>query len=300
MAEDFYKVLGVSKGASADEIKKAYRKLALQWHPDRNKSAGSHEKFKEINKAYEVLSDEKKKAMYDQYGESAFAPGSGFGQQGNPWGGAPQGGGFGPFTYTYKTTGGGNPFEGFDVGGFSDPFEIFEQFFGGGGSPFGRRQRQRHVYQLTIEFMEAVKGAEKEFVIQGRPQKIKIPSGVDTGNRIRFDEYDIEIEVKPDAQFKREGNDLIVEKEISIIQAILGDVVDVPTIDEPLKLKIHPGTQSGTLIRLREKGVPHVRGHGRGDEYVKIKVHIPDKITGKQKDLLTQFEAEGTKKKGWF
>ena len=147
MAKDFYEILGVSKNASSEEIKKAYRKQALQWHPDRNKSEGANEKFKGINKAYEILSDSKKKEAYDQYGESAFQSGSGFGAQGST-------GRYGPFTYTYTTSGGGDGgsqssgFEGFDFGGFSDPFEIFEQFFGF-QSPFsrgGRRQRQRDVY----------------------------------------------------------------------------------------------------------------------------------------------------------
>lgn len=297
MAKDLYETLGVSKSASADEIKKAYRKLALQWHPDRNKAAGANEKFKEINKAYEILSDSHKKQAYDQYGDAAFAPGSGFGQQG----GGPRGqaGSYGPFSYSYSSSG-GNPFEGFDMGGFSDPFEIFEQFFGGGGSPFGRQRKARNVYSLTIDFMEAVKGTQKEFVIQGKPQKIKIPPGVDTGNRIRFDDYDVEIQVQADSRFKRENFDIIVEKEISIVQAVLGDVIEVPTIDGPLKLKIQPSVQSGTMMRLREKGVPHVRGSGRGDEYVRLKVVIPDRINAKQKELLMEFDAEGKKKKGWF
>jgi DnaJ-class molecular chaperone len=148
--------------------------------------------------------------------------------------------------------------------------------------------------------MEAVKGTQKEFVIQGRPQKIKVPAGVDTGNRIRFDEYDVEIVVQPDSRFKRENYDIVVDKEISITQAILGDVVEVPTIDGPIKIKIQTGTQSGTMVRLREKGVPHVRGSGRGDEYVRIKILIPSKISSKQKELLQQFEEESKKKKGWF
>src|SRR3989338_2988484 len=147
MAKNYYELLGVSKNATDAELKKAYRKLALEWHPDRNKDPKAAEKFKEITKAYEVLSDPKKKEVYDQYGDSAFQPGSGYGQ-GSPFGGQ-NGGQYGPFTYTYSS-GGGNPFEGFDFGGFSDPFEIFEQFFG--GSPF-RQRKQRPVYQLTIDFM---------------------------------------------------------------------------------------------------------------------------------------------------
>jgi len=296
MAKDFYEILGVSRNASEAEIKRAYRKLALQWHPDRNKDPSANEKFKEINKAYEVLSDPKKKQIYDQYGEAAFSPGAA-GE--GPFGA--QTGRYGPFTYTYTTYNGESPFEGFDFGGFSDPFEIFEQFFGG-ASPFGRRStRQRPVYRLTLDFMEAVKGVEKKVEIEGKEEKIKIPAGVDNGTRIRFANYDIIINVQPDSRFKREGYDLISDVEISFSQAALGDVVSVPTIDGLLKIKIHPGTQPDTLIRLRGKGVPHVRGSGRGDQYIRIKVVIPTKLTNKQKQLLAEFEnEERNKKRTWF
>lgn len=296
---DFYSVLGVSKSASDAEIKRAYRKLALEWHPDRNKTAGAEEKFKEINKAYEVLGDPKKKEMYDQYGEAAFSQGAGgFGGQG-PFGGQ-QTGRYGPFTYTYTTYGnGGSPFEGFE--GFSDPFEIFEQFFGGGASPFGRQSRRPHpVYRIGIDFMDAVKGATKTVEINGKEEKIKIPAGVDDGSRIRFENYDILVIVSPDKRFKREGYDLITDAEITFAQASLGDVIDVPTIDGNLKLKIQPGTQPNTLIRLRGKGVLHVRGLGRGDQYVRVKVTVPTKLTNRQKELLKEFDEVGKTKKGWF
>lgn len=292
MAKDFYEVLGVSKSASADEIKRAYRKLALQWHPDRNKEAHATEKFKEITKAYEILSDIKKREAYDQYGETAFSPGTGS---------QSQSGKYGPFSYTYTSYGGGSPFGGVDFGGFSDPFEIFEQFFGG-GSPFGggREKKRRNMYRLTLDFMEAVKGVEKEVSIEGKKQKIKIPAGVDTDTRIRFTDYDVLIGVQPDSRFKREGSDLIVETDVSFTQAILGSIIEVPTIDGPVKLKIHPGTQPGTLMRLGAKGVPHVQRAGRGDEYVKINITIPSKLTSRQKELITEFEKEADKKKGWF
>lgn len=302
MAKDFYEVLGVSKNSSADEIKKAYRKMALQWHPDRNKNPEANEKFKEINKAYEVLGDPKKKEVYDQYGEAAFQPGSGVGGQG-PFGQQSQTGRYGPFSYTYTTYGGDSPFSG-DAGGFegfSDPFEIFEQFFGG-SSHFGGRQRARQhpVYQISIDFMEAVLGTEKTVSIDGKKQKIKIPAGVDEGSRIRFRDYDIVIDVRPDPRFRREDYDLIVEKSISFSQAVLGDVVTVPTIDGDLNLKIHPGIQPGALIRLNGKGVPHVHGGGRGDEYVRIRITIPERLTGRQKELLKEFDEESRKKHGWF
>ena len=298
MARDFYEILGVSRNANEAEIKKAYRKLALEWHPDRNKDANASEKFKEITKAYEVLADAKKREMYNQYGESAFAPGSGFGQQA----GGQQSGRYGPFSYTYTNySGGGSPFAGFDFGGFSDPFDIFEQFFGG-ASPFGRqgRQKQNSLYQLTIDFMEAVKGTEKTVDIEGKKQSIKIPAGVNDGSRIRFKDYDVIIRVKPDARFQREEHDLVSEFPINFSQAVLGDIVNVTTIDGPLKIKIQPGTQPGSLIRLRGKGVPYLRGGGRGDHYIRIKILIPSKLTPRQKELLEEFEEESKKKKSWF
>ncbi len=295
MAEtDFYELLGVAKTAAPDEIKRAYRKLALQYHPDRNKSKEAEEKFKEINKAYEVLSDPAKKQQYDQFGPSAFDGGNPFGGAGGPFGGQGQRG-QGPFTYTYST--GGQGAEGFDFnfGGYSDPFEIFEQFFGGGASPFGRR---KPTYSITIDFMDAVKGAEKQVNINGATRNIKIPAGVDSNSKIRFDDFDIIVAVRPHNKFVREGLDIITEEEISMIQAALGDVIDVVTIDGRVKLKIPEGTQPAALIRIKAHGVQQASGKNRGDHYVKIKVHIPKKLKGTQKELLHEFEKEG--KKGWF
>ncbi len=296
--KDYYQTLGVTKSASADEIKKAYRKLALQYHPDRNKGKDAEGKFKEVTKAYEVLSDPQKKQTYDQFGHAAFEQGAGQG----PFGGAggPFGGGFGqqggPFSYTYSTGGDGGA--GFDFGGFNDPFEIFEQFFGG-GSPFGRQRRQS--YSLTIDFLEAVKGTTKRVTIDGKSQTIKIPAGVDEGSRIRFGDYDVVVSVNPDKRFQREGFDIIGTKELSFAQAALGGEVEIETIDGDLKLKIPGGTQPGTAIRLRGKGVPHLHGSARGDHYVRIKVTVPKHLTGKQRELLKEFmEDSKTAKKTWF
>lgn len=289
MAEkrDFYEVLGVAKGASADELKKAYRKLALEWHPDRNKSPEATTKFKEINEAYEVLSDRDKRAAYDQFGHAAFQNGGAPG--GNPFGGSYR---QGPFTYTYYGGNPGqNPFDGFD---FSDPFDIFEQFFGGGFQRGARPRRQ--VYQITIDFQEAVKGATKEIHLpkgaagEGSTVKtIRIPPGVDTGSRIRFDEFEIVLEVRPDPLFRREGDDLIVDQEISYADAALGTILDVPTIDGSVKIRVQPGTQPGTMIRLKGKGVPHVRSGGHGDQYVRIQLQVPTKLSRRQKELLEEF-----------
>jgi len=286
---DYYDILGVSKNASSEEIKKAYRKQALEWHPDRNKSSQAAEKFKEVNEAYEVLSNPQKKQTYDQFGHAAFTPGGGA-----EYGGWPFGGGFsqtykqGPFTYTYTTYGGesgqGSPFEGFD---FSDPFEIFEQFFGG-GMPF-RQAKQKPRYGLSLTFMEAVKGVEKEVAIDGKRRKIKIPAGVDEGSRIEFNDFYVTIDVKSDKTFKREDNDILINQEIPLIMAITGGVIEVPTIDGDLKLRIRPGTQSGTMVRLAGRGVKKLHGYGKGDQYVRLLVKIPSKLTRKQKEILEEF-----------
>jgi DnaJ-class molecular chaperone len=294
MASDYYQILGVSKTATETEIKRAYRKLALQYHPDRNKGKEAEGKFKEVTKAYEVLSDTSKRQTYDQFGAAAFEQGGPSGQgAGGPFGGF--GGQQGPFTYTYSTSG-GNP-QGFDFGGgFSDPFEIFEQFFGG-GNPFGRQQR-RSTYSLTITFMEAVKGVTKRVQLEGKTQTIKIPAGVDGGSRIRFGDYDVVIDVTPDKKFKRQGYDIVTEEEISFPQAALGSTLEVETVGESVKIKIPSGTQPETLIRLRGKGVRMLRGSGHGDHYVRIKITIPKNLSAHQKELLKEFD--DSKKHGWF
>ncbi|MEK7073985.1 MAG: J domain-containing protein [Patescibacteria group bacterium] len=294
---DFYEVLGISKSASAAEVKAAYRKLALEWHPDRNKAANANEKFKEINEAYAVLSDPKKKETYDQFGHAAFQPGAGGGAGGQ----GPFGGGFGqqgPFQYYYSSSGGqqgGSPF-GSD---FIDPFEIFEQFFGGGFGQ-GRQARRPHpAYEINVDFMDAVRGVTREIHVprgaagEGSQKKtIKIPAGVDTGSRIRFDEFDLVLSVRPDKRFHREGDDIVITEDIPFSMAALGGVLDVPTIDEKVKIRIQPGTQPGTLIRLRGKGVPHVRGSGRGDQYVKVQIKVPTHLSRRQRELLEELEGD--------
>lgn len=300
-SKDYYSVLSVAKSATADEIKKAYRKLALQYHPDKNKTKEAEVKFKEVTKAYEVLSDAQKRQTYDQFGAAAFEQGAGgaggpFGGAGGPFGGfGGQSGSYGPFTYS--TNGAGADF---DFGGFSDPFEIFEQFFGGGFS----RQPRRPVYSLAISFDEAVNGTEKEVSIDGKKQKIKIPAGVDSGTRIRFGEFDVVFDVASHKTFQREGSDIITEQEITFSQAALGDQLTVDTVTGPVTIRITPGTQPGTLIRLSGKGVPRIRSNGRGDHYVKIKLHVPTKLTKEQKELLEKLDqttsSSSGQKKSWF
>lgn len=287
---DYYDILAVNKNASEAEIKRAYRKLALEYHPDRNKTKDAAEKFKEITEAYEVLSDNKKRQTYDQFGHAAFDPSSGLGAAG-PFGGSSRTYRSGPFTYTY-TTGGE---AGFDFGGFSDPFEIFESFFGA-ASPFRQREQIPRL-GITLAFKEAVQGVEKEIHFQGKKYSIKIPPGVDDGTRIRFKDFYISIDVKPDAFFKRDDADLYIDVPLTYSQLVLGDTIEVPTIDQPVKIRIKPKTQPGSLIRLRGKGAPFLRDpfRRRGDQYLRLRLKIPQQIRGEQRKLMERLkEIEST------
>ncbi len=304
---DFYQTLGVSKTANDVELKAAYRKAALQWHPDRNRDPKAAEKFKEINEAYEVLSDPQKRQTYDQFGADAFKNGGAGGGGQGPFAGGYGAPGQGPFSYTYKTYGGGgqqNPFEG--MGDFSDPFEIFEQFFGGGfssgGGPGGGRGRaRRQVYSIQLTFMEAVRGIEKTVEIGGKRMSLKIPAGVDDGSRIRFGDFDVVVAVSKDRVFEREGNNVVVTVQIDFAQAALGATIDVPTVEGSVPIKIPAGTQPETVMRLRGHGIRSPRGGNTGDEYVHIKVVVPTKLSREQKELLEEFgKADSKKRSGWF
>lgn len=284
--KDFYEILGISKNATSQEIKSAYRKQALKWHPDKNKSTDSTERFKQINKAFEVLSDPKKRQLYDEVGHEAFERG-GFpgGQAGANT--SQQG----PFTYTYTSYGGASPFE--DIfSGFSDPFEIFEQFFGF-GSPFSRGQRrQRSLHQVTLDFDEAVSGTQKQIKIDGKTRSIQIPAGVDDGQRIRFSDFELILRVVPHPYFKREGQDIYLEKEIPYATAVLGGKVEIPTLKKKVRLQVRPGTTTGTVVRLRGEGIVYPGSNRRGDEYVIFKIRVPQKVTPRGRKLLEELQDE--------
>jgi molecular chaperone DnaJ len=341
---DYYEVLGVSRTSTPDEIKKAYRQLARKYHPDVNKEASAETRFKEINEAYEVLSDQQKRATYDRFGHAG--------------------------------TGGFSGFEGF--GGFRDPFEIFEEFFGANFG-MGTRTRTRRGphrgadlrYDLEIQFEEAVFGAEKEIevprqqtcprcngsgaepgsspircpdcngtgevrrqagffvniitcprcqgegevvttpctqcrgrkrIVETRRLSIKIPAGVDDGTQIRLSNEGedgvnggppgnlyVVLRVKPHRYFRRMEQNIHLELAINIAQAALGDEVEVPTVDgESEKLVIPAGIQTGETIRMRAKGVPHLRRDGRGDQIVTIQVLTPSNLTETQRALLAE------------
>ncbi|HXF92142.1 MAG TPA: molecular chaperone DnaJ [Nitrospiraceae bacterium] len=347
---DYYEVLGVDRNASEEDIKKAYRRLARQYHPDLQSTdqqkKAAEERFKEINEAYEVLSDQEKRRRYDMFGHAGAQQGSG-------------------------------GFEGFDFGrgGFSDIFnDIFEDFF---GSPRGRSRAERGSdlqYNLELSFEEAVYGKEAKLKIprwevcpdckgsgarsassikpcpsckgsgqlrfqqgffsvsrpcgqcegsghvitepcgtcQGRQRvyrertlSVHIPAGIESGMRLRLanegehginggppgDLY-VAVTVKPHPVFTRKGNDILCDVPVSFVTAALGGKVEVPTLKGKTVIKIPPGTQHDKVLRLKGLGVPSLKGHQTGDQLCTIKVHIPTKLTPRQKELLTEFAKE--------
>ena len=370
MSKDYYNILGISKSASDDEIKRAFRKLAHKYHPD--KGGGDEAKFKEINEAYQVLSDKQKRSQYDQFGSAFDQAGAGGGQ------------GFGGFDFSGSSSGGpgGVKFEfGGDGGGFGD---IFGDIFGGGGG--GGRQQERgndvsvdveitleeavidterdiNIYLSSIcskcdgsgaEFGSSVKSCktcggtgqikkEKRTILgvfaqmeicqdcQGQGEKpekncakcggdgrtkesknikIKIPAGIADGQTIRLsgqgevgfrpksgksvpgDLY-ITVHIKLHQIFERNGDDVIYNLEINFSQAVFGGKIKVPTLQDEINLKIPAGIQSGKIIRLKDKGFPHLQGRGRGNMFIVVKVKTPKKISKKQKKLLEELKEEG-------
>lgn len=303
---DYYEILGVSKTATEAEIKSAYRKMARQHHPDVDKSEGADARFKEISEAYQILSDAQKRKTYDQFGHAAFAGGAG--GAGGPFGGA----GFNPFGqggFSYSWSSNGN--QGGYGGGFADPFDLFEQIFGMGGfgGDFSRGFRRRQTYTMELSFDEAVNGVTKIVEVprvEGNDNKIvrekmtiKVPAGVDEGTRMRYGDVDIVFSVKRHPEFIREGSDIFSEVTLSVPMVVLGALIDVKTIHGKVKLKVPAGTQPGSLIRVKDKGVPTLRG-GTGDHYVRIRVEIPKTLTSKEKELYEQLSGTKQKKKGWF
>jgi len=364
MAKDYYKILGVEKNATKEEIKKAYKRLAKKHHPDVNKEDGASEKFKEINEAASVLGDDTKRQQYDQFGDAdSFKRASGF-----------KGFDFGDF---------GSDFASFDFG------DIFDRFFGG-GAPFGGRKRQpargadlRYDMEITLE--EAAFGTEKEITIPRNEQcseckgtgaknpddlvdcpdcsgsgvtrrtqrtpfgmfsttttcrkcqgegkyvkeecgvcdgtglvhkrrkiKIKIPKGAEEGTNLRIssegeggpkggsagDLY-IVLHMKEHDIFERHGDDIYIKIPVFFTTAVLGGEIEVPTLKGKAKLKIPEGTQSNTVFRMKDKGIPYLHGEGIGSELVEVIIDIPKKLSKKQKQLLKDFEKE-SKKKGFL
>jgi curved DNA-binding protein len=316
MAEDYYQVLGVDKKATAEEIKKAYRKLAVKWHPDKNPNnkAAAEEKFKKISEAYAVLSDAEKRRNYDnfgsadqfrqQYSQEDIFRGFDLDEILRSFGfGGSRGGG----RTTFRT--------GARRGGYTqydDPLAgIFGQMGGGGQYADVPQKGQDAEYNLSISLEESVMGADKKISLQMENRiediNVKIPSGISTGKKLRLpgkglagyqggpngDLY-LNINVLPHPIFARDGNDLYIEKTIKFTQAALGTTIDVPTLDGSVKrLKIAPGTQNNTKIRMKGFGVPGMKGAPKGDQFVKINVEVPKKLSDKQTRMIEQLAADG-------
>jgi len=294
--KDYYKILGVERKASADEIRKAYRKLALQYHPDRNPgNKQAEDRFKEINEAYQVLSDKQKRARYDQLG-SAYSNWQQRGAPGNfdwgQWGGGAPGGGtrvdMGDFGDLFGSAGG-------DVR-FSD---FFQSIFGGlGGSPRGATGRAPMGYQqpVSISLAEAYAGTTREYQSDARRIQVKIPAGVKTGSKVRAagaapdgsDLY-LVVDIANDARFERDGNNLHTVADVDVFALLLGGEAEVETMNGKVKLNIPAGTQPDQVFRLAGRGMPQVnRKDTKGDLYVKLKVSVPKYLSAKQRELLEE------------
>lgn len=299
--KDYYKTLGVERNATEAEIKSAFRKLALQYHPDRNQgNKQAEERFKEINEAYEVLSDKDKRARYDQLGDSYAS----WQQRGGP----------GSFNWNDWTsaarTGGGGRYDVGDIedilggGSFSDFFQtIFGGMGGAAGRARGRHQQQPVNYQQDVQISldEAYTGAERVINVDGRRLTLKIPAGARTGTKVRMagagpsvadgrpsDLYLI-IEVLPDARYERQGDDLYTDITIDLYSAVLGGEARVPTPEGTVTLTIPAGTQPGQTFRLSGQGMPQLRSpKTRGDLYARIKVQIPRNLSAEQRKLFEE------------
>lgn len=296
-AQDYYEVLGLKKGAAADEIKKAYRKLAVKYHPDKNPgNKEAEERFKEINEAYAVLSDPQKKSQYDQFGSTGFH--QRFSQE--------------------------DIFRGFDVGDlFKDmgygTDDIFSRIFGGMGGGFqqrggfgrGRQMRGEDFgMELSVTFQEAFHGCEKRVAFKRNGVReelsVKVPAGIESGGKLRVsgkggegsgggpagDLY-LTVSVGKDAHFSREEANLITEETIPYSVAVLGGSLDVKTLDGTKRIKIPAGIQPETKIRLKGLGFPHIGKSSRGDLYVKIGVKVPETLTPEQKKLVDALAKAG-------
>lgn len=291
MSNSLYETLGISKGASSDEIKKAYRKLARQYHPDINKEPGAEEKFKEINAAYEILSDETKRRQYDQYGDSMFG-----GQSFHDFSRANFGGNadindilnqiFGNFSGSGRSSRGFGGFNSASFGGFDG----FDQGFG---------QNLDIQARINISFELAVNGGDYEFSINGEKIKIKIPAGLNSGEKLRArnkgksagnyrGDLIITVNIEEDKEYKRDGDDLYKNLDLTLKTALFGDKIDVKTFKKDVSIKIPPNTKNGQKIRLKGYGVKNRKSNIYGDMYLVTNIILPDieRIDPQLRDML--------------
>lgn len=313
--KDFYKTLGVSRSASPEEIKAAYRKLAKKYHPDVNKGdKTAEEKFKDISEAYDVLSDKKKREEYDMFGAAGVGAGAGPGGGQYRYYGA---GGQPPPDFDFSSFFGGGRAS---AGGYNQTFteedlgNIFGDIFGRGGAQGFRGTREKgpikgadRYYTMEIDFVDAALGKTTKISLpNGKTTtkiNVKIPAGVNSGSKIRLagkgepspnkgkpgDLY-IEVQVRPHPYFTREGDDIYLDVPITLKEAVAGASIDVPTLTGKINMKIPPGTQGGQKFRLKGKGVVHRKGSGQGDQFVVTHIRIPKDVGEDGKKLLEEFE----------
>lgn len=290
--QDYYQTLGINKNASKEDIKSAYKKLAREHHPDMvndTDKKAAEERFKEINEAYQILSDVQKKQMYDQFGHNG------------PNMGGNSGSNQGPFSYTYSS------------GGFGDvnPFDIFEDIFGFRGFSGARKpQKGKNLYyQMSVDFKTAIFGSDQTVDVESGKVKIKIPKGIRDGTEVKFaskgmpgpnglppGDLLISFTVVTPKPFQRAGDNLGIVQDIDFVQAVLGDVIQVPVIDldkengvGKARLKIPAGTQPNTQFVIRGKGMPRLNRSGQGDVIVRTTISIPKRLSKKQRDILEKY-----------
>jgi len=297
MAKDYYAVLGVDKTAGADQIKKAYRKLAIKYHPDKNPdNKQAEERFKEITEAYAVLSDAEKKKQYDQFGDAGFH--QRFSQED-----------------IFRNVDLGDIFREFGFGGRGGD-DIFSQMFGGAGAGHGGRHHRRpakgqdYLMRLSLPFRQAILGGERRVDIERNGQtehlQVRIPPGVESGQKLRVPgkggdspaggpagDLLLEIQVLDDARFRREGSDLHTTVRIPFTGACLGTTVEIETLEEAKRVKVKAGMQGGSKIRLKGFGVPARTGQSAGDLYATIEIAVPKDLDSAQEALLEQLKDSG-------
>jgi curved DNA-binding protein len=297
---DYYKTLGLSKTASTDDVKKAYRKLARKYHPDLNPNDKSaHQKFQELNEANEVLSDPEKRKKYDEYGEN-WKHADQFEQARQQQGGGFGGGG----SYSAQDFGDFGGFSGFGGGGYSD---FFENLFGGSGRRSGRTSAfkgQDYSGEVHLSLRDAAQTHKQTIEVNGKKLRITVPAGVSNEQQIKLkgqggpgsngapagDLY-ITFIVQTDPVFKRNGNDLYVNADVDVYTAVLGGELLIDTLDGKVKMKVKPGTQPGSKARLKEKGFPVYKKEGQfGDLIVTYNVQVPTNLTEKQKKLFEELK----------